>query len=181
MDSTERQKRVPSQLRRHELIHARIFAGWAIANVVVGGVSMFLTEGYWHYFHHMNAAWGSINLLIASVFWHQARQLSRSAARPVIRQQERKFRRFLWINLSLDLLYVATGFWLNQRGAGLVDHQAMLQGFGQAIILQGVTLLSLDATSLAICLRRLTRLRRLYDSQPYPAGSDEEQGKNALP
>ncbi|CCH53931.1 hypothetical protein BN8_03065 [Fibrisoma limi BUZ 3] len=179
-DGVGTQPNGPSQLRRHQLIHARVLAGWAIANVVVEGTSMFFSEGQWHHFHHMNAAWGSINLLVAGVFWHQTRQQSPFVAGPTAMQQERKFRRFLRINLGLDLLYLATGFWLKQRGAGLVDHQAMLQGFGQAIILQGVTLLSLDATSLAISLRRLKKLCRLYDSQPYPAGSDEEQGKNAL-
>ncbi|WP_147368020.1 DUF6992 family protein [Fibrisoma montanum] len=149
-----------AQLRRHQLIHAWVFGGWAIANVVVGGTGMFFTDGYWHHFHHMNAAWGSINLIVAGAFLYQVRQLRATASRPVLTQTERQFRRFLRINLGLDLLYIAVGYWLNQQGAGSLTHQAMLQGFGQAIMLQGVTLLSVDLLSLTIWLKRRARLQR---------------------
>lgn len=135
-------------LKRHQRIHGQLFAGWAVANLLIGGVAMFFTEGQWHQFHHMNAAWGSINALIAWAFWRQTRKLPATMTPGLAARKTRKFQRFLHINLGLDLLYTGGGVWL--LSLRIPEYAPMLQGFGKSILLQGLVLLALDATSLIV-------------------------------
>jgi hypothetical protein len=141
-------------LRRHQLTHAIIYSVWAIVSLVVGGVAMFFTKGQWHHFAHMNAAWGSINVLIAAWCLYRARQLSPTLPARTTAKKEQEFRQFLGVNLGLDLLYLAAAGWLCQLAVGSVTNSALLLGFGQAVGLQGLVLLSLDTSSMLISLRR---------------------------
>jgi hypothetical protein len=141
-------------LRRHRLTHAIIYSIWAIVSLVVGGVAMFFTEGQWHHFVHMNAAWGSINVMIAAWCLYRAKQLSPTLSARAAAKKEREFRQFLGVNLGLDLLYLAVGGWLCQSAVGSVTNGVLLLGFGQAVGLQGLVLLSLDTTSVLISLHR---------------------------
>ncbi len=141
-------------LRRHQLTHATCYAIWAIVSLVLGGVAMVFTEGQWHHFVHMNAAWGSINLLIATWCLYQAKQISPTLSARVTARKERKFRQFIGVNLGLDLLYLVAGQWLYQLAVGSVTKSALLLGFGQAVGLQGLALLILDTSSMLVSIRR---------------------------
>jgi hypothetical protein len=141
-------------LRRHQLTHIIIYSVWAIVSLVVGGVAMFFTKGQWHHFAHMHAAWGSINVLIAAWCLYRAKQLSPTLPARATAKKEREFRQFLGVNLGLDLLYLAAAGWLCQLAVGLVTNSTLLLGFGQAVGLQGLVLLSLDTSSMLISLRR---------------------------
>jgi len=140
--------------RRHQLIHLQLYASWALASLVTGGVCMFFTTGYWHHFHHMNAAWGSINLIIAGILWRKFR----SPTIDTKTNQELQFRRLLRINLCLDIVYIVAGGWLQNYDSTSIEESTLVEGFGQAIILQGVVLLFLDASSLSIWIKRLRKL-----------------------
>ncbi|MBO0935808.1 hypothetical protein J2I47_04530 [Fibrella sp. HMF5335] len=140
-------KRLSLPLRRHQLTHALCYASWAILSLVVGGVAMQFTNGQWHHFVHMHAAWGSINLLISGWCLYKANQLSPALSVRVTAKKEREFRRFLAVNLGLDLLYIITGLWLCMSATGAATHRALRLGFGEAICLQGMVLLSFDLVS----------------------------------
>ena len=150
-------------LRRHQLAHLTYYGSWAIGSLVVGGVAMFFTKGQWHHFAHMNAAWGSINLVIAAWLLYRAKQLSPTLPARATAKKEREFRQFLAVNLGLDLLYLTVGGWLWQWAVGSVTNGALLLGFGQAVGLQGLVLLSFDTTSMLISLRRY----RTSDAKQY--------------
>ncbi len=141
-------------LRRHQLTHITYYGSWAVVSLVVGGVAMFFTEGQWHHFVHMNAAWGSINLLVAAWCLYRAKQLSPTLSAGATAKKEREFRQFLGVNLGLDLLYLAVGGWLCRLAVSSVTNGALLLGFGQAVGLQGLVLLSFDTTSVLISLHR---------------------------
>lgn len=149
-----------SALKRHRTLHTKVFAGWALASLLLGCTGMFLTAGRWHHFHHMNAAWGSINLTIAGVLWYQTRRLSLSLTESATAAKERRFRRFLRINVGLDIGYALVGCGLYRWGAESAALQPLLQGFGLAVGVQGLVLLSLDATSLRISNGRRKRTQR---------------------
>ena len=82
------------------------------------------------------AAWGTIDLAIAAVAWRGLAERDLAAAT--------KLDRLLWLNMGLDVGYVAVGItlavigWLLGRRLGLV-------GAGLGVVVQGLALVALDA------------------------------------
>jgi hypothetical protein len=135
------------RLQRHEIHHGQALAAWALGNLVVGGTGMFFTHGQAHQFLHMNAAWGSINLPIGLWMWHHARQFS-PLNTPDPDARTVRFRRVLLVNIGLDLSYIGAGLLLHRHGSTASEYAYAYRGFGQACVLQGVGLLTLDLISL---------------------------------
>lgn len=142
-------------LRRHEIRHGQALSAWAFGNLVIGGTSMFFTDGQAHQFHHMNAAWGSINLPIGLWMWHHARQFS-PVNTPEPRASITGFRRLLLLNIGLDASYLGVGLLLLHHGRQPGEYSTLYRGFGSAVLLQGGGLLTLDVASL-LALRRHQR------------------------
>lgn len=125
-----------------ERAHLQRLLLWGAASVVCGTAILLLVRQsrermpLLFHFAVQTAAWGLIDLVLAGNAWraltlrdlHSAAQLDR----------------FLWLNIGLDIGYVATGTtltvaaWiLGRRGGGI--------GAGSAIVVQGLALLLLDA------------------------------------
>lgn len=141
-------------LRRHQLTHLTYYGSWAMGSLAVSGVAMFFTKGQWHHSAPTNAAWESINLVIATWCLYRAKKRSPALPARATPKKERQFRQFLGVNLGLDLLYLAGGGWLYQLSVGSETNSALPLGFSQATGLQGLVLLSLDTTPMLISLRR---------------------------
>jgi hypothetical protein len=88
------------------------------------------------HFAIQTAAWGAVDLAFAAAGWRSLRLRDHAAAASL--------ERLLWLNLGLDVGYVAVGAtlaltaWLLGRRLGPV-------GAGLGIVLQGLALLALDA------------------------------------
>ncbi|GAB2772969.1 hypothetical protein GCM10027275_14910 [Rhabdobacter roseus] len=144
----------PNCLQEHIVTHAKVLLGWAVANLLLGGGGMFLSAGQFHHFLHMNAAWGSINLVVAIILWYK-----NAHHRPMAAATERyaHFKRLLLVNVGLDLGYLVVAYWFLQKAALSEAFGDYFRGFGHSIFLQGTVLLACDLVSLSILFSRRGR------------------------
>ncbi len=148
-------------LRHHEIRHGQALGLWALGNLVMSAAGMFFSDGQAQQFCHMSAAWGSINLPIGLWMWHHARQFS-PLNTPDPRARTAGFRRLLLINIGFDLSYLGAGLLLYHHGQHPGQYAYFYRGFGDAFLLQGVGMLTLDVASVAL-------LRRHQRYPPMPA------------
>jgi hypothetical protein len=126
----------------YERAHLLRLLLWGAASVVCGTSILLLTRrmrersALLFHFALQTAAWGLIALVLAGNAWRAL------ALRDL--QSAAQLDRFVWLNIGLDVGYVATGvtlavsaWMLGRRGGGI--------GAGTAIIVQGLALLLLDA------------------------------------
>ena len=118
----------------------RLFV-WSEASIVVGGIMLAMllwkriASPLLRHFAIQTAAWGGIILLIAIFSWQ--RMVVRDHASAVALD------RLVWMNIGLDIGYVAVGAtlaltgWFGARRLGPV-------GAGVAIVIQGAVLAGLD-------------------------------------
>ena len=130
-----------------------VLGGWAVANLLAGGLATGQTEGSAHYFHQMNAGWGAVNLALAGTGYLAARRAARSPQPDragTVRQQLRTENLYVF-NAGLDVAYLATGLYLLEKGrnptaTGSADRW---RGYGQSLLLQGGFLLLFDGFQFA--------------------------------
>jgi hypothetical protein len=131
----------------YERAHLQRLLLWGATSAVCGLVLLTVTRrtrlrsSLLFHFGLQTAAWGLIDLVLAgNAWWALALRDLQSAA---------QLDRFLWLNVGLDVGYIATGAtlavasWLLGKRAGGV-------GAGIAILTQGVGLLLLDVRFLSL-------------------------------
>jgi len=114
---------------------------WSLLSIFAGGLLALLSadRSFWQAFGGMNAAWGLVNLLIASAGLYGVLKKGRRGIAD--EEAERlKLLRLLKVNVFLDVGYVLVGL-----GMVIWGRSALLHGFGWGIILQGAFLLLFDA------------------------------------
>lgn len=136
-----------ASLQRHISVHYRIFTIWAIVMLLVGHVGMSHTGGLWQSFYSMSIIWSTVNLLIACFLWYHFLKRPHTPFWQKTMANKRVFRRFVFINVVLDLLYIVTALWLINRKAEPPVYQPVTVGFGRAVLLQGVFMLAIDGIS----------------------------------
>ena len=104
---------------------------WAVINIASGAVLSKPDGSSRSSFHQMNAGWNLVNAGLATS------ALVRS--KPV---EPQKLARVFWINAGLDVVYVAAGFALQQKGCA--EGRPDWEGWGSSIVLQGISLLLFD-------------------------------------
>jgi hypothetical protein len=116
-------------------------SAWSLLSIFVGGLLALLSSDrtFWQAFGGMNAAWGFVNLLIASAGLYGVLRKERQGIADE-QAERRKLLRLLKVNVFLDVGYVLVGL-----GMVIWGRSALLQGFGWGIILQGAFLLLFDA------------------------------------
>ncbi len=120
-----------------------ILAAWAGVNIIQGSISATNAAGSGKYFFQMNTYWNLINLGIAGWGLVQVRkELSKKYSFAESYQAQQKLEKILLLNAGLDLGYIATGLYLQERGNRLNKDQGI--GFGNSLILQGGFLLIFD-------------------------------------
>ncbi|WP_247233977.1 DUF6992 family protein [Telluribacter sp. SYSU D00476] len=142
---------IPSDyVQRHILRHTYALIAWAILNLTVGGVGMFFSAGLLHHFLHMNAAWGSVNLVVGLILWYSTTQTTTPGS---ALSRSRQFRKVLLINIFLDSTYLMAGLWLLKKGTLAGEYAAYFTGFGYSVLLQGAVLLLFDLLSIHLLHR----------------------------
>ncbi|MBI1185424.1 hypothetical protein GC194_14225 [bacterium] len=117
--------------------------GWSVLNLGTGLYGNCAFDGKRKYFSQMNAGWNLVNLGIATgslLYFHSHPLMGLSAAEQLDRA-ESLTRTFLF-NGGLDFGYMAAGAFLLERGKRLENSR--LQGFGNALMLQGAFLCVFD-------------------------------------
>jgi hypothetical protein len=119
-----------------------VLGGWAVSNMIVGGIGMAKTNGTTKYFHQMNAAWNTVNLAIAGFGYYGLRNQDVSMSLAETISEFHSFEKILLFNAGLDVGYMALGAFLWERG--LRKESNRLTGYGQSLILQGGFLFTFD-------------------------------------
>ncbi|RAU84506.1 hypothetical protein DP923_02985 [Pontibacter arcticus] len=121
-----------------------VLGGWAILNIVIGGFKLTKASRSKKFFFQMSLYWNIVNLCIAGASLYTL--LSEDVAVRTLAeslQQHEFYKKILYLNIGLDVAYFFLGKYLQQR-ASLSAKTEQLQGWGSAIVLQGLFLFILD-------------------------------------
>ncbi|MBL8955925.1 MAG: hypothetical protein JNK82_34440 [Myxococcaceae bacterium] len=135
-----------------------VLGGWAVANLVGGAIGFGVaTDETWRYFHLGNLVWNGVNVALAVVGlisnWKPDDQpLDLKDAMKGSQNLEKVF----FLNVGLDVAYLATAAFLWQRGDATNDRRFV--GFGQALLLQGGFLFAFDLVMAFLNLRLSNKL-----------------------
>jgi hypothetical protein len=131
----------------YERAHLQRLLLWGATSAVCGLVLLAVTRrtrlrsSLLFHFGLQTAAWGLIDLVLAgNAWWALALRDLQSAT---------QLDRFLWLNVGLDVGYIATGATLTVA-AWLLGKRAGGIGAGIAILTQGIGLLLLDVRFLSL-------------------------------
>jgi len=126
-----------------------VLGGWGAANIAAGLIGRSQTTGEARYFHEMNAIWGAVNLGIATASYLGNRKLNPGKYNwQESLHEQRKIEKIYLINGGLDLAYIGTGIFLQERGRNRQKDQ--LKGYGTSLITQGAFLLLYDGVNYMI-------------------------------
>ncbi len=117
---------------------------WSVLNIAISTILMPQTSGERYYFLQMNALWNAVNLGIAGLGYYNALHtpLPENVSSSV--KQQYKLQKILLFNAGLDVAYMATGVYLNEKAKTSPDKAARFRGYGKSVILQGAFLLTFD-------------------------------------
>ena len=120
-----------------------VLGSWAVANMAYSGYRLTNTEGKQKYFHQMNVAWNTVNIALAagSLLTNDFETLGLQKTLA----EQHKMEKILLLNIGLDVGYIATGFFLKERGKTATNKPERLRGFGNSLLLQGGFLLAFDS------------------------------------
>ncbi len=127
-----------------------VLAGWSVANIAVGGLSIANAQGSTRYLHEMNIYWNVANLGIAGLGLLGIRkQQSKPATLANVIDYQHSIEKKLLFNSGLDLAYIASGAYLVERGKTqlTLTDQDRGKGYGQSVMIQGGFLLLFDVTN----------------------------------
>ncbi|MFW6020014.1 MAG: DUF6992 family protein [Bacteroidales bacterium] len=120
-----------------------VLGGWAVTNILGSGYMMSRTSN-WHFrFHQMNVFWNVVNLGIATGSYFGQNEVHTNGLE--VYKQHADFSKILLFNAGLDLAYMATGLYMQERAKNVSKRKDMLKGYGKSIVLQGGFLLLFDA------------------------------------
>ncbi len=127
----------------------KILGGWALANMAIGSVAYFKTTGKNKYFNQMNVFWNIANLGLATAGYFGAKaDLNQQLSLATSVHDQHKIEKILLLNAGLDVGYMATGLFLNERGK--MKSSDRLKGYGNSLLLQGAFLLIFDSGMYAV-------------------------------
>lgn len=118
---------------------------WAISNILLGAYGWLRFNGKSLYFHQMNFFWNTVNLLIAGIALYNNYHFDCTLMNPgEILSKHLETEKILLINTFLDAGYIGTGFLLRHFSVKSTNRGHLLQGYGNALLLQGGFLLTFD-------------------------------------
>ncbi|MEL6343246.1 MAG: hypothetical protein AAFV53_08915 [Myxococcota bacterium] len=133
-----------------------VLGGWAAVNIAAGSVGALTADDPTvRAFHQGNAAWNLVNLGIAIPGYLGARKKAQQPpAWPALPVEMANQRGVFLLNLGLDVAYMTGGVALWQ-----LQDDPQLDGFGQALLLQGAFLGAFDLTMAILNSRDAKPLR----------------------
>jgi len=120
--------------------------GWAASNIIFGGIKVNQTTTEQKYFHQMNIMWNTLNLGLAGIGLINSSRKNLPTDETDFLKTQLKTERIFLINSGLDLVYISTGFILNNQ----IEKKPQLNGYGKSLILQGSFLLIFDGLMFAL-------------------------------
>ena len=151
-----------------------VLAAWGGANLISGLTVRSLSAGKTMYLHEMNAGWGIINASLGIAGYVKAKNDSPHPVSSTLNQYH-KTEKVLLFNAGLDLAYIASGFWLIERGKH-ASNSAQLDGYGRSLILQGIGLAAFDIGFFLVNKRERLKLNNSTSSHLYPHISPTQIG-----
>lgn len=136
----------------------KVLFGWSIGNIIVGGILLFFSSGILLSFSQMTVGWNIVNLIISLVGLNATKSMSAtlmSSLNPIsLIRYIHSVEKILVFNSGLDIAYSIFGIYLIEKGTIL--ESTMWSGFGAAVMVQGLFLLTFDSV-LYFLNRRVAR------------------------
>ncbi len=141
-----------------------VLGSWATANIITSALSLNTNSRDAHYFHQMNIMWNGVNLALSGLGYLGAVKSKKTAAdlSSTIKNQHKTEKLFLF-NAGIDVGYIAAGAYLKQKSK-INSNAPKLNGYGNAVILQGSFLLLFDAINYAIHAKQGRQLHKFIDN-----------------
>jgi len=146
---------------------------WAAVNIASGFIISGQTQGESKYFWQMNAYWNLINGGLAIMGYINARKaMTRKYDLAENESAQLSMEKLYAFNFGLDLAYIATGFYLRERGINNTNQKSLDQftGYGKSIIVQGGFLLLMDGIVLSLHHKNSVRLNKKLKGLELGAG-----------
>jgi hypothetical protein len=153
---------VYNYMRNKIVINGSVFlGGWAVTNIAVGIGGAIVTQGGTqpHYFYQMTAIWNVANLGAAVYGYTIANDSQNRLTADASAIAQRRINRTFLLNGALDIGYIGIGTLIDHKGNS--QHSAIKQGYGTAIMGQGVFLLVYDVTMFALEKHNSTGLMKI--------------------
>lgn len=146
---------------------------WAAANIVTGFIVAGQTEGEAKYFWKMNAYWNLVNGGLAIMGYLGVRKaMAKKYGYAENENAQLSIEKLYAFNFGLDLAYIATGFYLREKGTNTTSIKSsdQLKGYGTSIIVQGGFLLLMDGIVLSLHHKNSVRLNNKIKNLELNAG-----------
>lgn len=140
----------------------KVLGSWGAANLAGGGIGWAMAKGSNKYFYQMSTFWGAVNFGIATLGYTAARKkMNQSLTATESLKAQKKLENIFLINSGLDLVYTGAGLYMKTRGNN--KHNETLQGYGSAVMLQGIFLLIFDSVMYKLERNNGNSLRKFLD------------------
>ena len=146
---------------------------WAAANIATGFIIAGQTQGQTKYVWQMNAYWNFVNGGLAVMGYIRARKaMAQKYGFAENESEQLSIEKLYALNFGLDLAYIATGFFLHEKGMNNsnVKSHDQLMGYGTSLVIQGGFLLLMDGIVLSLHHKNSIRLNRKLKSLELGAG-----------
>lgn len=121
-----------------------VLGGWAVGNIITGGIGWSNNSGEKMYFNQMNLFWNTVNLSIAGIgLYNNTNPDFLSLTNSELLKEHIKTENIYLINAGLDVLYMGAGFYM-QKIAENKKRTDLLNGYGKSVIIQGGFLFVFD-------------------------------------
>lgn len=150
-----------------------VLGSWAAANITSGFIAASQTTGETKYFWQMNAYWNLVNGGLAVLGYINARKaLAKKYDFSDNIAAQGSMEKLYAFNLGLDLAYIASGFFLREKGTNETNttSQDQLNGYGTSLIIQGGFLLIMDGIVLSLHHKNSLRLNKKLKNLELVAG-----------
>lgn len=152
-----------------------VLGSWAAANIAAGFIIAGQSQGESKYFWQMNAYWNLVNGGLAVLGYLGARKaMAKKFGLAENESAQISIERLYAFNFGLDLAYIATGFFLHEKGLTTTNTKSheQLSGYGKSIIIQGCFLLLMDGVVLSLHHKNSVRLNKKLKSLELNAGAN---------
>lgn len=138
---------------------------WAVANIGYGTIATFNSTDEAKYFHQMNAIWNVVNLGIGIPGIINAYKKQEPKSLLELNEYQHKLEKVYFINAGLDIAYIAAGGALRLASeTKTTDVRHRLQGYGNALLMQGGYLLLHDVAMIILYKTNAKLLKKSWDN-----------------
>jgi hypothetical protein len=148
---------------------------WAAANITTGFIVAGQTQGEAKYFWKMNAYFNLVNGGLAVMGYLGVRKaMAKKYGFSENESAQLSIEKLYIFNFGLDLAYIATGFFIREKGmnSSNIKTQDQLKGYGTSVIVQGGFLLLMDGIVLSLHHKNSVRLNNKLKNLELNAGQN---------